>query len=142
QVAVKIPHFMPGENPRAQERFNREARTAATLHHANLCPAYDVGEINGQPFITMAYIEGRPLSHFIKPERLQSERQVALLVRKLARAVQEAHDKGIVHRDLKPDNILVNRRSEPIIMDFGLACLTNEDNARLTKHGTILGTPA
>src|SRR5581483_10381169 len=101
RVALKVPHFRANENAKAMERFNREARAAATLHHANLCQVYDFGEIDGRPYLAMAFIEGKPLSNFVRPNRLQPERQVAALVRKLARAVQEAHDKGIIHRDLK-----------------------------------------
>ncbi len=68
----------------------------------------------------MAYIEGRPLSAFIQSDKPQSERQILIVIRKLALALQEAHDKGIVHRDLKPANIMVDTSGEPIIMDFGL----------------------
>ena len=69
----------------------------------------------------MAYIEGHPLSAFIRSDKPQPERQILIIVRKLAQALQEAHDHGIVHRDLKPANIMVDKRNEPIIMDFGLA---------------------
>ena len=69
----------------------------------------------------MAYIEGRPLSAFIQPDKPQTERQILIVIRKLALALQEAHDHGIVHRDLKPANIMVDKKGEPIIMDFGLA---------------------
>ncbi len=91
----------------------------------------------------MAYIEGRPLSAFIRPDKPQTERQILIVIRKLALALQEAHDHGIVHRDLKPANIMVDKKGEPIIMDFGLAQQNQrEGDIRLTQTGNILGTPA
>jgi hypothetical protein len=125
------------------ERFCREARAAATLRHPNICPVYDVGQIEGTHYISMAYIEGHPLSAFTQSAKAQPERQVLMPVRKLAQALQEAHDQGIVHRDLKPANIMVDTRNEPIIMDFGLARqVRHEGDIRLTQTGSIIGTPA
>jgi serine/threonine protein kinase len=143
QVDLKTPHFTEDPTGEQLERFFREARAAGNLRHPNICPIHDFGQIDGRHFITMAYIEGRPLSAFIQPDNQQAERQILLLVRKLASALQEAHDHGVVHRDLKPANIMVDKKGEPIIMDFGLAQQTrpNED-VRLTQTGNILGTPA
>ncbi|HEV7999610.1 MAG TPA: serine/threonine-protein kinase, partial [Planctomycetaceae bacterium] len=142
-VAIKTPHFT--ENPSAEslERFYREARVAATLRQPHICPVFDVGQIDGKHYISMAYIEGRPLSAFIKPDKPQTERQILIVIRKLALALQEAHDHGIVHRDLKPANIMVDKKGEPIIMDFGLAQQApREGDIRLTQTGNIIGTPA
>ena len=124
-------------------RFYREARAAGNLRHPNICPIHDVGQIDGKHYLSMAYIEGRPLSAFIQPDKPQTERQILIVIRKLALALQAAHDHGVVHRDLKPANIMVDKNSEPIIMDFGLAqqVRRNED-VRLTQTGNILGTPA
>src|SRR5262249_43690304 len=124
-VALKVPHLRSGEDsvapdPCDLDRFHREARAAATLDHPNLCPVYDVGQIDGIPYLTMAYIKGRPLSKYISRDRPMSQRRVAITVRKLAQALEEAHYNGVVHRDLKPSNIMVNARGDLIIMDFGL----------------------
>jgi formylglycine-generating enzyme required for sulfatase activity/serine/threonine protein kinase len=142
-VAIKTPHFTESPTEESLERFYREARVAATLRQPNICPVFDVGQIDGKHYISMAYIEGRPLSAFIQPDKPQTERQILIVIRKLALALQEAHDHGIVHRDLKPANIMVDKKGEPIIMDFGLAqrVRRNED-VRLTQTGNILGTPA
>ena len=143
QVALKTPSFDEDDSGELLERFYREARSAATLRHSNICPVHDVGEIDGQHFISMAYIEGRPLSAYIQSDKLQSERQILLILRKLALALQEAHDHGVIHRDLKPGNIMVDGKGEPIIMDFGLACqIPKEGEARLTQSGMLVGSPA
>ena len=142
-VALKIPKFSAQAEPGLLERFYREARSAATLSHPNICPVYDVGEHAGTHYISMGYIEGRPLSAFIKPDRPQPARKAAMVVRKLAQALEEAHRQGIVHRDLKPDNVMIDRRGQPIIMDFGLAQKAQgAGDIRATQGGQILGTPA
>jgi serine/threonine protein kinase len=141
-VALKVPHFTAADGPDVLERFRQEARAAATLSHPNLCPVYDVGEINGRNYLTMAYIEGKPLSDYLRGDKQLPQRQVAALIRKLALALQEAHAKGVIHRDLKPSNIMFNQRKEPVIMDFGLARRIDKADARLTKCGSVLGTPA
>ncbi|HEV3303732.1 MAG TPA: serine/threonine-protein kinase [Planctomycetaceae bacterium] len=120
-VAIKTPHFENDPSGELLKRFYREAEAAATLRHANICPVHDVGQIEGKHFISMAYIEGRPLSVLIKSGKALNERNIVTAIRKLAQALQEAHDHGIVHRDLKPANIMVDKKGEPIIMDFGLA---------------------
>jgi predicted Ser/Thr protein kinase len=140
-VALKMPHFDSGDGPQVLERFFREARAAATLQHANICPLHDVGQIDGTPYLTIAYIEGKSLAAFAASRPLTS-RQSALLVRKLALALQEAHKRGVIHRDLKPENVMIDRRGEPIIMDFGLARRTRGQDTRLTQQGSLLGTPA
>jgi serine/threonine protein kinase len=142
-VALKIPHFTVNDSPEACERFYQEARAAATLAHPNLCPVYDVGELGNVPYLTMAYIEGKPLSAYIRPGVPLPQRQVAAIVRQLALAMAEAHKHHIIHRDLKPANIMINQRKQPVIMDFGLARrAATRRGARLTHHGTVLGTPA
>lgn len=105
QVALKVPHFTPECGPKVLERFDREARAAATLDHPNICPVYDSGQIHGVHYLTMAYIEGRPLSGYIHADKPLPQRQVAAVVRKLALALHEAHQHGVVHQDLKPSNI-------------------------------------
>lgn len=140
QVALKMPRFEGASSPEMVERFYREARTAATLQHANICPIFDVGEVSGVHYLTMAYLEGRPLAQFIKPGQGLAPRTAAILVRKLAQALDEAHRRGIIHRDLKPSNIMITVKNEPVILDFGLARSTND--SRLTGSQAVMGTPA
>ncbi len=142
-VALKVPVFDRAERPSVLERFFREARAAATLLHPNICPVYDVGELGGVRYLTLAFIEGQTLSDMLRSAgRPLSGRDAALLVRPLAQALDEAHRARIVHRDLKPGNIMVNQRGEPIIMDFGLARRADGTDSRLTQPGAVLGTPS
>jgi predicted Ser/Thr protein kinase len=140
QMAMKIPHFQPGESPDLRERFYREARAAAKLEHPNICPVFDVGEEDGRPYLTMAYIEGQTLDKVLRATKAMPQRRAVEVVAKLARALEEAHRNGVVHRDLKPANVMVNRRGEPVIMDFGLA--KRDQDASMTHQGSVLGTPA
>ena len=162
KVALKTPKFTRSSGPNLINRFYREARSAATLQHPNICPVYDVGEIGGIHYISMAYIEGRPLSDLIKSNKFPPVGSVVRVVRKIALALHEAHAHGVVHRDLKPANIMIGRRNEPIVMDFGLARQfgaeeseqfdgrteqattpsgTKKVEARLTLDGTVVGSP-
>jgi serine/threonine protein kinase/tetratricopeptide (TPR) repeat protein len=142
QVALKVPHLGPDDGPEVLLRFYREARAAATLHHPHICPVFDVGEYEKVPYITMAYIEGKPLTDQMKGGKQLPENYAAELIRQVALAMQEAHQKGVIHRDLKPSNIHIDHRGEPIIMDFGVARqIDRTDGERLTESGRLLGTP-
>ena len=140
-VALKIPQFDADEGPQILTRFYREAKAAALVQHPNICPLYDTGEIDGVPYLTMAFLEGKPLGEFVRAKP-PTPRQSAFLVRKLALALQEAHKRGVIHRDLKPANVMIDRRGEPIVMDFGLARRTSRGDTRVTQEGAVLGTPA
>ncbi|MCA9113610.1 MAG: protein kinase, partial [Planctomycetaceae bacterium] len=142
QVALKVPKFSSAEDSDVIGRFYREARAAATLRNPNICPVYNVGEINGIHYLAMAYIHGRPLQDFINPEKPRPQRQVVSIVRKLTGALQEAHTLGIVHRDLKPANIMIDERQEPMIMDFGLARHLILNDADFSSQGDLIGSPA
>jgi formylglycine-generating enzyme required for sulfatase activity len=141
RVALKVPHLEPGDATVLQ-RFYREARAAATLHHPNICPVHDVGEQEGIPYLTMAFIEGRTLAARLQDDGPLPQREAAEIVRKLALALQEAHARGLIHRDLKPANVMIDHRGEPVVMDFGLARQADRQSARLTQRGSFMGTPA
>jgi serine/threonine protein kinase len=138
-VALKVP-FLSGDDTGTRERFYREARAAAALHHANICPVYDVGELHGVPYLTMAFVEGRSLAKALEAGQSFSPQQAAMLVRKLALAMQEAHARGVIHRDLKPSNVILRPDGEPVIMDFGLARRGDDRSEGLTRQGDVIGT--
>jgi hypothetical protein len=140
-VALKVPRFGPDEGALVVERFEREARIAATFTHPHLCPVYDVGQVGGVHYLTMPFLEGEPLSDRLAREGPLSQEVAARLARQIALAVEVAHRAGVVHRDLKPANVMVNGRGEPVVMDFGLARRTAVD-PRLTESGALVGTPA
>jgi hypothetical protein len=142
RVALKVPQFTAADGPEVRQRFLSEARAAATIEHPNICPVYDVGEINGIPYLTMAYLQGQSLAQFLEGSPPLPGWQAASLVRKLTVALQAAHERGIIHRDLKPSNILINQRGEPVLLDFGLARRLRQGGARLTQTGQPVGTPA
>ncbi|MGZ0174808.1 MAG: serine/threonine-protein kinase, partial [Planctomycetales bacterium] len=142
KVALKIPQFGGALTSGLLERFYREARAAGNLRHPGICPVFDVGEIDGQHFITMAFIEGRPLRDFSKSSKRQADKQTARVIRKIAMAMAEAHDQNVIHRDLKPANIMIDTKNEPVVMDFGLARRAAENEEKLTHTGTVIGTPA
>ena len=138
QVALKVPFFDAAESPQRAERFVREARSAAVLQHPNIRTVFDAGQIDGRPFITMAYIAGKPLEDEIDPEAPMPQARAAEIVRKVAQALEHAHRAGIVHRDLKPANVMMAAGGEPVVMDFGLAkrvADVDPKEAKLTRDG-------
>jgi serine/threonine protein kinase len=143
-VAIKVPRPGTLSSPTDIQRFLREAKAAASMHHPNICPVYEVGTADGRPYIVMALVAGKSLADLIKqlPEPMPP-RQAALIVRKLAQALELAHSKGIVHRDLKPANILLDKtRKDVVVTDFGLARREERNAAQLTQSGFVLGSPA
>ena len=141
EVALKIPKADLAQDAVLWERFQREARAVGDLNHVNICGMYEVGQIGATHYISMEYIDGRPLSDFISAELPQ--RKVVGVVRKLAAGLAHAHERGIVHRDLKPDNVMIDAKGEPKLMDFGLARrLDTPSDVRATQSGMIVGSPA
>jgi serine/threonine protein kinase len=139
EVALKI--LKPGKlDTKATERFLREARAAAKLHHKNIVALYDAGQDDGQLWIAYQLIEGLPLSKLRDAHTLELRTAVAI-VRDLSDALRHAHARGICHRDIKPANVIVDEGGVPYLTDFGLARRVDLDS-ELTGEGTVLGTPA
>jgi serine/threonine protein kinase len=124
EVAIKVlpPEMLHNLVTRA--RFKRELKLIASLEHPAIVPVYDVGgEDNHQPYFVMRYMSGGSLSDMIRKEKF-SLRDAALIIERLASALDHAHSKGIIHRDIKPDNVLFDASNNPYLSDFGVAKLT------------------
>jgi len=139
EVALK---FLPPEwsrDPAARERFLREARAASALEDSRICTVHDIDETDdGRLFIAMAFYEGETLKKRVERGRLPIGTAVEIAIQ-VAEGLERAHSADIVHRDIKPANLMLTRRDEVVIVDFGLAKLAGE--LSLTKSGSSLGTP-
>jgi serine/threonine protein kinase len=123
------------------KRFNREAKTLASLSHPNIVKVLDYGEYEGTPYLVMEFIAGGALKS--KMGRPIPYAEAAALLLPVARALQHAHQQKIVHRDIKPENILINDADQPMLSDFGILKLVDlEESHGLTGTGKIVGTPA
>ena len=108
------------------------------LSHPNLCPVYDAGQIEGVSYLTMAYVEGKPLSAHPRDYPRRPTPDAVRLIGQMALAMQEAHRRGVIHRDLKPANVMIDSAGQPVIMDFGLARRGPETgDVRLTQSGSL-----
>jgi serine/threonine protein kinase len=122
------------------DRFYAEAEAAAALSHPNIVAIHEIGEVQGQHFFSMDFIDGQSLADLVRENPLRP-RRAAEFVRTIAETMQFAHESGVVHRDLKPANILLDKRQRPLITDFGLAKHVSSQSQR-TMAGSIVGTPS
>ena len=143
KVAIKfLPPYLEADEL-AKRRLIREAKAAARLDHPNICATYEVAEEAGRSFIVMQHVEGETLAARIhrKPLELSKSLDVAIQV---ADALAEAHSHGIIHRDIKPQNIVITRRGQVKVLDFGLAKVIRATGLHQHNEGplqSVLSTP-
>ena len=139
RVALKVlpPEFLHDETFRA--RFDREAKTVASIESVVIVPVYDYGEADGRLYLAMRYMSGGSLADRLNGTPLQSS-EIVRLFNRLAPGLDRAHTRGIVHRDLKPANVLFDDAGEPFLSDFGIA-KTAMSRSDLTRS-QVIGTPA
>jgi tRNA A-37 threonylcarbamoyl transferase component Bud32 len=143
KVALKILRPDLAANPTSLERFKAEALAVARATHANIVQVYAINEAEGLHYMALEYVEGRNLREFLEkkgpPEVLVS----LSIMRQVAAALQRASELGIIHRDIKPENILLTRKGEVKVADFGLSRIFAEDGQplHLTQSGVTMGTP-
>jgi serine/threonine-protein kinase len=135
-VAMK---FLPDEAARDAnllERFRNEVRIARRVSHPNVCRVYDVGDVDGQTFFTMEYVDGEDLASLLRRiGRLPPDKALDI-ARQLCAGLAAAHTKGVLHRDLKPANIMLDGRGQVVITDFGLAGVADDIRGNEIRSGT------
>jgi WD40 repeat protein/serine/threonine protein kinase len=139
-VALKM--ILAGQlaNETDVKRFYTEAEAAANLDHPGIVPIYEVGQHEGQHYFSMGYVEGQSLSHRLADGPLPP-REAAELMVKVTEAIEFAHQRCVIHRDLKPANVLLDKKGNPRVTDFGLAKQLASDS-QLTGSGQMMGTPS
>jgi serine/threonine protein kinase len=142
-VALKILSPELSSQPAFAERFSREAKALARLHHTNIVSVYDFGRAGPYYYFLMEYVDGVEL-HTLIPQKQLTPPEAQRIVTEICRALQFAHDEGIIHRDIKPANILLDKKGRVKMADFGLAKLADTQGQRmpnLTQTTGIMGTP-
>ncbi|MEZ4371552.1 MAG: serine/threonine-protein kinase [Polyangiaceae bacterium] len=144
RVALKVLRKEVREHPEVRARFLREGKNASLIRHPNVVDIYDVGELNGLPFLVMEHLEGESLADLLDREGPLDEMRAAQLLLPVIAGVWAGHEKGVVHRDLKPENIFLardgSRRTTPKILDFGVSKAMSAADA-ITLPDTAIGTP-
>jgi serine/threonine-protein kinase len=143
EVALKVLPPAMASNPLALERFRREARNAARLRHENIVTIYEFDQSGSTLYLAMEFVEGIDLLEYITRKGRLDPEEARLIAIQATRALEHAHRQGVVHRDVKPSNFLVCRKGDTLVVklsDFGLARETSDEDGRVTRDGTTVGT--
>ncbi|MBA3555099.1 MAG: serine/threonine protein kinase, partial [Gemmatimonadales bacterium] len=143
RLALKVLH--PGLAALfGQERFKREIRFAARLHHPHILRLHDSGEADGRLWYTMPYVDGESLRERLRREGRLAVPEAVRIACEVADALDYAHREGVIHRDVKPENLLLTRDGEVLVADFGIGRVfdASTPDTTLTHTGMLIGTPA
>lgn len=143
-VAVKVmkPSLIATSGDVMLARFKQEAMMAAGLNHPNIVQVYTIGEDEGYHYIAQEFVQGKDLASILKTKGVPDLGSSLHVIRQVIAALKASGRAGIVHRDIKPENILVTKKGEVKVADFGLAQLhDNPDSGSITREGMTLGTP-
>lgn len=141
-LVIKFLHANLCVDAEYRSRFLREAKAAGALSHANIVTVFDVGEIEGRPYIAMELVDGGPLSDRLKKGEGLDFRAVVRIGVQVADALDYAHSRGIFHRDIKPSNLLLPQDGGTVkVADFGIAHMAGADAGDRTRIGAVIGTP-
>lgn len=142
-VALKLLRNDLTNQDNALKRFQAEAEAVARISHPNIVQVYAIGEHDGLRFMALEYVSGRNLRDYLARKGPPDLPVALAILRQVAQALAKANELGIVHRDIKPENILLTKRVEVKVTDFGLSRLTTGDAVplNLTQSGVTLGTP-
>lgn len=140
-VALKVLREDLASDANYLARFREEAKSVASINHPNIVSVYVAGEEDGIVYMALEYVEGRNLRDYIAKKGPLDTTTAIAVMRKVASALQCAAEKGLVHRDIKPENVLLTKKGEVKVADFGLARRVTEDGVHLTQSGMTLGTP-
>lgn len=138
-VAIKVLSAVLTEDCTFVARFINEAKSAAKLNHPNIISVFDAGESSGVYYFVMEYAEGSPLDHVLKASGALSEKRVREIGAQVAQALRAIHRHQMLHRDIKPGNILIDKRGQVKVCDFGL--VRTQGNSGITQSGEVFGTP-
>jgi predicted Ser/Thr protein kinase len=141
RVALKALPTALAMQPELRQRLRREARAAATISHPNVAVVYALEEMDDHLFIASEYVRGETLREEIARGPIAPERAGAIAA-EMAGALAAAHEAGVIHRDLKPENVLIKPDGGVKVVDFGIAQVEGPEATRLTRAGSLLGTPA
>src|SRR5882757_2779753 len=135
-VALKFLPDRAGHDESLLERFRNEVRTARKISHPNVCRVYDVGDVDGQTFFTMEYVDGEDLASLLRRIGRLPQDKALDIARQLCAGLAAAHTKGVLHRDMKPANVMLDGRGQVVITDFGLAGVVGQIQGADVRSGT------